>query len=53
MFDQNVQQPSDLDLITIERDARAMQARAIAEMFASLRRSIAARLHRGAAAHTA
>lgn len=42
-----------LDLLAIEREARAARARFIAEMFSMLRRSISARLQRGAQAHTA
>ena len=42
-----------LDAFEIERQARAMQARAMADMVKSLLRSISARLHRNAAAHTA
>lgn len=36
-----------LDLMEIERQARATRARAIADMFAAIRRSMSARLHRG------
>lgn len=38
---QNLHQIKDIDLITIEREARAMQARALAEGLVALRRGIA------------
>lgn len=41
------------DLIDIERQARAMQARAMAEMMGNLRRAIVARLRFAPAAQTA
>ncbi|MCB1396110.1 MAG: hypothetical protein H6898_02270 [Rhodobacter sp.] len=50
---ENYQFVSQLDAFEIERQARAMQARAMADMVKSLLRSISARLHRNAAAHTA
>ena len=42
-----------IDVIAIERQAREMQARALADMVRALLRGIAGRLGRGAAAHTA
>lgn len=43
----------DLDLIALERQARAMQAQALVESFAALRRGIAGLFGRGTAARTA
>ncbi|MCA0204955.1 RSP_7527 family protein [Pararhodobacter sp.] len=43
----------DLDLIALERQARAMQAQALAQSFTALRRSIAGLFGRATAAHTA
>lgn len=42
-----------LSAMDVERQARALQARAVADMFRALRRAITARLHRNPAAHTA
>jgi hypothetical protein len=42
-----------IDLIEIERRARAMQSQAFADMFRALRASIAARLHLTPVSHTA
>ncbi|MFN4098728.1 MAG: RSP_7527 family protein [Pararhodobacter sp.] len=42
-----------LDLVAIEREARAMQARAIADMLRSLRRGVVALFTRGNEARTA
>lgn len=48
---------NDLDLVNIEREARAMRARVLVDLFGALRRSVAngvSRLfHRGAETHTA
>jgi len=48
---------NDLDLVSIEREARAMRARVLAELLGSLRRSVVSGVnrlfHRGAATHTA
>tara|TARA_R110002124_G_scaffold168068_4_gene335554 strand:+ start:15830 stop:16003 length:174 start_codon:yes stop_codon:yes gene_type:complete len=43
---------TQLDPLEIEREARAMQARALAEMFGALRRAITARLTRANAAQS-
>jgi len=44
---------NELDLIAIERQARAMQARALADAFAALRRGISNLFARGTSARTA
>ncbi len=48
---------SDLDLVSIEREARAMRARVLADLLSSLRRSVVSGVsrlfHRRAATHTA
>jgi len=44
---------NELDLVAIEREARAMQARAIADMVRSLRSSIVALFTRGSQARAA
>ncbi|MCW1933451.1 RSP_7527 family protein [Pararhodobacter zhoushanensis] len=50
---QNLYEIKEFDLLTLEREARAMQARAVADMFKSLRRGVVALFARGGQAHTA
>jgi len=42
-----------IDVVEIERNARALQAQVLAEMFGALRRAVVARLTRSGAAQTA
>lgn len=42
-----------MDLIEIERRARAMQSRAMFDMFSALRAAIVARFHRAPSTHSA
>ncbi|MCA2010657.1 RSP_7527 family protein [Pararhodobacter sp. CCB-MM2] len=49
----NLFEIKDLDLVQIEREARAMQARALADMFSALRRGIVSLFSRGTEARTA
>ena len=49
----NLPEFNEIDLVTLEREARAMQAKAVAEGFRSLRRGIVAFFSRGAQAHHA
>ena len=50
---ENLYEIKEFDLLTLEREARAMQARAVADMFKSLRRGVSMLFARGGSAHTA
>ena len=49
----NLFEIKDLDLVQIEREARAMQARALADMLTALRRGIVSLFSRGSQARAA